>query len=237
MVFNQFSSIVCHGKRVSFSGCHACFPHQLASDVKSEVFKLLYSVAMDAFRQQPSEAFEKDVFQHIFSYDNLIVVFDEGQPVAFCMWQVLQDQSRSILYLAGICVQSDHQGIGMGEGLLNFALGLYRAGEFGVREQYVVMRTQNSVMKKCFDRSVGGLSYPNGQEIPLSVQEIGSLVADYLGDYNYDPETLLSRGIYSKSLYGTSLALVDESGYTETFRTIDIDQGDAVICVWQCPTA
>jgi GNAT superfamily N-acetyltransferase len=234
-MFSNFSSFVCCGKKSDLPGYHAHRPGALSEEVKLRIFNALYPVAIEAFRQHPNREFESDVFQHIFSYEHLAVVTeDSGFPIAFRMWHVLEHDDHLILYLAGMCVKPTHQGIGIGEGLLRYVMGLFPNNNGSGSLRYVVMRTQNPVMKKCFDRAMGGISYPNGENIPRDVREASLVVANYLEDGRYDQQSLISRGVYSKSLYGTPPIAVNEPEYGLAFQSVDIDRGDAVMSVWRC---
>lgn len=231
-MLSQFPSFVCHGKKQDFTGYHVRSPADFPESVQSMLFEMLYPIALEAFRQNPSDMFYRDVHQHLFSYDNLIVVMNKGNPVAFRVWQVLSCKEK-IMYLAGMCVKSTHQGIGIGEGLLRYILELSLREGGGFGSKYVAMRTQNPVMKKCFDGAMGGVSYPNGTEIPEDVKDVGFLVARHLNDEKYDRETLVSSCAYSGSLYGTPPAVVSEDSYVRTFQLVNVDRGDAVMCVYR----
>jgi hypothetical protein len=215
-------------------GYHIKNPNTLSSNLKLELFGILYPIALEAFKQDESENFSKDVYQHIFSYDNLAIIIKEGQPVAFRMWQVYLQEERKILYLAGMCVRTMHQGIGIGEGLLKYVMQLFQQESGSSLSDYIVMRTQNPIMKRCFDKAIGGISYPNGKKLPQHITEIGSYMAQILDCKNFDHDTLISRGVYSGSLYSTPPTKVNESMYLNVFNKCNIAQGDAIICIWEC---
>lgn len=106
-MFRQFLTFVCHGKAEDFSAYHVQLPGSLPDSVKKSLFESLYPIALDAFGQKPTEAFEDDVRQHPFSYDHLAVVADDFErPIAFRMWQGIPLEGKKVLYLAGMCVKT-----------------------------------------------------------------------------------------------------------------------------------
>ncbi len=227
-MWNQFTEFLCVTKRGGLRAVHISEPANLPSDIQQELFQALFPVACDAFQQNQTEDFSADVRQHLFSWEGLIVVLGDDVPVAFRMWQVFPSDQGNILYLAGMCVRRKYQGIGIGESLLRYVMRIYLIE----RNYFIALRTQNPVMKKCFDRAVGGLSYPNGTAVPWDIRAAGILLAERLGDTGYDPDTLISRRAYRGSLYGDSPEPVDESAYTNVFGGIDANMGDAVFCIW-----
>ena len=230
-MWNQFTEFLCVTKYDKLRAVHIREPAKLPSGMQQELFQALFPVACDAFQQNQTEAFSADVRQHLFSWEGLIVVLRDGVPVAFRMWQVFPSDRGNILYLAGMCVRRAYQGIGIGESLLHYVMRMYLVE----RNHFIALRTQNPVMKKCFDCAVGGLSYPNGTALPWDIRAAGILLAERLGDTGYDPDTLISRRAYQGSLYGAPPDPVNEQPYMNAFSSIDASMGDAVFCIWSIP--
>ena len=230
-MWDQFEKFSCNTKNGPLSARYIRAPKDLPTETKKELLRLLLPVACEAFHQDANTAFSQDVSQHLFSWEGLIVVLQNDTPVAFRMWQVFPSDHGGILYLAGMCVQAAFQRIGIGESLLRYVMNMYLTDQ----NRYTVLRTQNPSMKKCFDAAVGGLSYPNGKQLPRDILDVGITIARQLGDREYYPNTLISRGAYQGSLYGTELASVNEASYMEVFNQINRDQGDAVFCIWKSP--
>jgi GNAT superfamily N-acetyltransferase len=230
-MWNQFTEFLCATKCDKLRAVHIREPAKLSSGMQQELFQALFPVACDAFQQNQTETFSADVRQHLFSWEGLIAVLRDDVPIAFRMWQVFPSDWGNILYLAGMCVRRTYQGIGIGESLLHYVMQMYLIE----RNHFIALRTQNPVMKKCFDRAVGGLSYPNGTVVPQDIRAAGILLAERLGDTEYDPDTLISRRAYQGSLYGAPPDPVNESVYMSVFGGIDANMGDAVFCIWSIP--
>ncbi len=221
-------------------------PSHLAGDVQEELLDSLMPVAASAFHQAPNRDFRRDVKDHIFKPRGLLIVYDgQGNPVAFRMWDFITLKfllGEDILYLAGMCVRKDYQGQGIGEALLRVVLNedirrsLPDAHAFVPLPlaPYVALRTQNPVMKFCFDRATGVESYPRIGEatVPSDVQEVGAKVAGHANDHAFDPATMISRGFYGHSLYGTP-PVSPNPGYAELFGQLSPADGDSMICVWR----
>ncbi len=228
-------------------GWKISFPEQmLDEEEKGIIFSMLYPVALDAFSQQPSSEKEEDIFSHIFSADGLIIVFKKNdfRAIAFRLWNVIEYSAiqGDILYLAGMCVKKKYQGIGIGSFLLNYIINddVHRQ-YFGADQlcplppcKFIALRTQNPIMKMCFDKAVNGISYPkpNKKEIPEDIKEVGKIVARFLGDENFNPDTLTSKGTYGSNLYGKEHRRV--AIYSEQFDSLlDSSRGDSMICLWR----
>jgi hypothetical protein len=89
-------------------------------------------------------------------------------------------------------------------------------------------------MQRGLDNATGTKSFPVHKDvtIPIDVARAASAVAKHLRDEHFDPETLISRGVYGRSLYG----VLPESGDTSLFDSLDAGNGDAMYCVWRRKT-
>jgi GNAT superfamily N-acetyltransferase len=250
MFFPTRHTFVCKTKVGDLPGYHIDNPGHLSDDQKQHVFRSLYPVALSAFSQEPSDEIARDVYNHLFSVDGLLIVVEEndGQsvPVAFRMWKFIEHSvvEGDILYLAGMCVQRSHQGQGIGSALLDYVLHQdLRRQVVGVDQicplppcQYVALRTQNPVMKRAFDKATGYTSYPCSvnDDIPEHVQQVAAKVAHHLGDDAIDLDTLTTSGLYGRSLYGHNPHTSDPT-YESLFNRMDKTHGDAMVCVWRRP--
>jgi len=225
------------------------YPGKLSGEVRESLLNSLMPVAVSAFRQKETKELRRDVEQHIFEFEGLLIVADEnGVPVAFRMWEFIELNfiaGTDILYLAGMCVHEDWQRQGIGEILLQYVLredfrrSLPDAHAFGPLPlaPYVVLRTQNPIMKCCFDRAIGEESYPlsGSSEIPADIARVGQIVSRHLGDTHFDSDVMISRGLYGHSLYGTSPTSPSDK-YASLFSQLDLTAGDSMVCVWRRPT-
>lgn len=224
------------------------FPRSMPKEAKRALLDSLMPVAASAFRQKETTEFRKDVEEHIFGFDGLLVVTNEkGIPVAFRMWEFIELNfvaGTDILYLAGMCVHEAWQRQGIGELLLQYVLredfrrSLPDSHAFGPLPlaPYVALRTQNPIMKCCFDRAIGEESYPllECPEIPGDIARVGEIVARRLNDVHFEPKTMISRGLYGHSLYGTP-PIPPNHEYESLFSRLDIVAGDSMVCVWRRP--
>lgn len=246
---NGVGEFECDCKKGNLIGYHFNYPKSLLEEEKEHIFNMLYPIALSAFSQDPSDEIANDVRDHIFSADGLLIVADidkQGNEfaVAFRMWDNIQYRilEGDIIYLAGMCVKKDYQGYGIGSVLLDYVLFKDRQHKMSSVDQvcpflvckYVALRTQNPIMKRCFDEAIGEVSYPKGVDelIPDQIKDIAVLVATHLGDNTIDPDTLTSRGLYGRSLYGCNPHSKDNQ-YESLFAGINRDKGDAIVCVWQ----
>ncbi len=240
---------VCDCKKGKLVGYHFNYPNSLPEEEKERIFDMLYPVALSAFAQDPSDEIADDVRNHIFSVGGLLVVTDVDEQgsefvVAFRMWDNISYSilEGDILYLAGMCVKEDYQGYGIGRVLLDYVLFKDSQHKMHSIDQvcplleckYVALRTQNPIMKRCFDEATGEMSYPkSGDElIPDHIKDVGAQVAKHLKDFAFNSDTLTSRGLYGRSLYGRN-PQVQDSRYKSLFAGINQDKGDAMVCVWQ----
>jgi|GEM_PF-2113901 len=220
-------------------------PSHLGAGVQTSLVDMLMPVAASAFHQAPDRDFREDVASHILNPKGLLVVLnDDGMPIAFRMWDFITLDfvgGTDILYLAGMCVHKDYQGRGIGELLLELVLrdDVLRTmkGDMFVPlplAPYVALRTQNPVMKFCFDRAIGIESYPRLEDgsVPSDVAMVGTKVASYLKDYSFNPINMISRGLYGHSLYGVP-PVPPNHKYAEIFSQLDMALGDSMICVWR----
>lgn len=224
------------------------YPGKMPENKRNALLDSLMSVATSAFRQQETKLFRKDVEEHIFGFEGLLVVTnEEGDPVAFRMWEFIELNfvaGTDILYLAGMCVHESWQRQGIGELLLQYVLredfrrSLPDEHAFGPLPlaPYVALRTQNPIMKYCFDEAIGNESYPllEFPEIPGDIARVGQIVARRLGDTHFDPNTMISRGLYGHSLYGTQ-PIPPNHEYKTLFGQLNTAAGDSMVCVWRRP--
>lgn len=221
-------------------------PRHIINEERDALLNRLLPVAASAFQQEIDSDFRRDVENHIFNADGLYIVQDEDSvAVAFRMWDFLVYNfvaGTDILYLAGMCVHKEWQHKGIGEELLHCVLRedlrhcLHDKHAFAPLPPapYVAFRTQNPIMKRCFDKAVGVESYPRlcDETIPDDIANVGALIAKRYGDAHFEPETMISRGVYGHSLYGYRPVTSDEA-YESLFSRMDVEAGDGMVCVWR----
>jgi chorismate mutase/GNAT superfamily N-acetyltransferase len=204
-------------------------PKSLSFQDREYLFSLVYPVAQSAFGQPHSEKFAHDVKVHTLDHTEILIVQDENDnTIAFRIWDVLTEYSKPIIYLAGMCVSVDHQKGGIGPAMIEAAI---RIAEQSHKDWgYVVLRTQNWAMQK----SMASIAEKSGlyqkfgdNNISPDLQGAAKIVADKNGDLYFNPETLVSRGIYGASLYGS------KENFQEGFEGLNAAAGDAAYCVWQ----
>lgn len=145
-----------------------------------------------------------------------------------------------------MAIHVDYQGLGIGAALLRQVLkDDFLRGMSDIHmpvplppAPYVVFRTQNPMMKYCFDKAVGVETYPrvNDDSVPSDIAHVSQVVAKNLGDDHFDPLTMTTRGIYGHSLYGQPPSPPNDD-YGRLFGRINAAAGDAFVCVWRRQTA
>jgi len=208
-------------------------PSTLTVDVQQYLFEILFPVALSAFNREETDSFVCDVRCHVLNGCSLMFLAAQvGKrtiPKAFCIWDTIESEYGRVLMLSGICVLQEFQGKHIGKGFISFALKHFK--EKGI--DFIVLRTQNPVMKKTLDSALGKESFPLIDcEIPDMISSVAQCVADALGDFLFNPQTLVSKGVYGKSLYGGELPSVEEPGYKRLFsEVIAPHSGDAMYCI------
>lgn len=204
-------------------------PKTLSADDKDFIFSLIYPVAQSAFGQEHSEKFAHDVRSHALDHTNILIVQDEGgNVIAFRVWDVFSGDGKDIVYLAGMCVLSEHQKAGLGKALIQAALD--RADTSHPDWSYVVLRTQNWAMQKSMASvaTASGVYKKFGDTgIDTDLQGAAKIVANKINDPYIVPSELVSRNIYGGSLYGSPRS------YQDGFVRLNVANGDAAYCVWR----
>lgn len=201
-------------------------PSNLSSEDRKHLFNKVYPVALDAFGQQHSEKFAHDVWVHVLEHKNLFVIQDGDRCVAFAAWDFLEKGNKTVVYLAGICVMKDYQRHIAGRSILIHITELADQKRSGWT--HFALRTQNWAMQRCIEEIANtGLYQKFGDTlIDLDLQCIGSFIAEQINDLYFDPNKLVSRGIYGTCLYGTNTDLAFYPGLNSA-------SGDAAYCLWQ----
>lgn len=204
-------------------------PSDLSDGDKAVVFDNSYQVGLKAFVQEDSPQMKGDVYNHLFKEDSLLIVMDndtkDARVVAFLTSRNLGFNGKKILYLSGICVDPLYQGGGISGQLINEA---YKLGEY---YDVMALKTQNPVMKQCFDNCVGGKSHPNFDvETPQEVEEIGLFFASLFEAKNYKSQSLILKGMYGQCLYGR-IPVSRNEAYNNLFDLLDKSAGDSMLCL------
>jgi len=223
-------------------GCHDGYYFdgvKYMSDIKKQMlFEHTYPVAASAFGRN-DVAIKKDVYEHLASANHFSIIMNDNKGIAFRLWDFIPiDKVNDVLYLAGMCVHKDYQGKGIGKCLLELVLQSDGYRQIHSVDQicalppckYIVFRTQNPIMKRCFEAFVGEEIYPRfGEDVPSDIVAAASVVVNSLGD-SLD-SSMISRGVYGKSLYGDEVSV--RSTPVSVFSAINVANGDAVYCVWR----
>ena len=206
-------------------------PDDLSEEEKACIFKYSYRVGMDAFSQKHSSEMERDVYEHLFQENQLSIVVgkndhcDELSVMAFLTSRDIDFNDKKILYISGVCVDPLRQGYSISQKLIEEAYK--RGGYYNI----MALRTQNPVMKECFDKCVGGKSYPNnGTKLPNEIEEVGLFIAKLLKANKYHAQSLIIKGAYGKYLYGEELFSRNEE-YNTQFNQLDKSAGDSMLCI------
>jgi GNAT superfamily N-acetyltransferase len=207
-------------------------PKEVNNEERDFIFRSLFPIGLDAFVQEPSEEMERDIYEHLFSADHLVVMRSDGtfhfgrceigqpRPIAFRMWKNYQVNGKKALYLAGMCVHPLWQGRGIGQQLTRYAIEKEKPS-------VVFTVTQNPVMKMCMDKATGVEASPRS----CNWLENNTAYAETLGKASiYDPATQVLAGNYGGSLYGR-LPVSRHGKYNSLFDRLDREAGDAYLLV------
>lgn len=210
-------------------------PAQIGESEKDFIFRSLFPVGLEAFVQNPSEAMEKDVADHIFTAEHLLVMRSDGtfsfgklgvgdpRPVAFRMWKTYSTPIGKAVYLAGMCVLPAWQGTGIGKVMTQYVIDQERP-------DWVFTITQNPVAKQSLDSALGNTSYPLFTQASGGLRNNAQLLADVHGVKNYNPETMVIEGHYGGALYG-KMPVSRDWRYEALFQKLDRANGDAYLIV------
>lgn len=222
--FKRFSITTEEGR---YRGFHILSLGKEGDSFKQYIFNMVYPISLSAFSAEDSEEMQKDVWNHIMSSDHFICILDSNSKcVAFRVWNCITYEKYGIIYLAGMCIHKDYQKKKIGSQLLQYVCTYHS------RYRYIALRTQNPVMKYCFDQALAAKSYPlkNGGVVPEDIKKVAELLAINLDDKNLNIKTLVSAGVYGSSLYTTPYHTQNKE-YEELFSGINIQQGDAIYCI------
>lgn len=212
-------------------------PRNLDEKERDFVFRSLFPVGLEAFVQNPSEGMEKDIADHVFTAEHLVVMRSDGtysfgaaelgkpRPIAFRMWKMYDTKYGRALYLAGMCVLPRWQGTGIGKEMTKYVLEIEKP-------DLVFTVTQNPVAKQSMDSCMGYASYPLfGGIVTPPLKEVGIELAKVRGiEDHYNPDTMVLTGHYGSKLYG-EMPVSHDWRYEQLFQRIDREKGDAYLCV------
>lgn len=202
--------------------------------------KGLVRIAKSGFGPQMTEA---DVRVHVLGGDFVHLLRVDKKEVGFAAYRRFeagegknkegsgQEREGTILYLAGIVVDGEHQGMGL------FGLSLGNAIREN-RPSYVALRTQNPVVYHRLLRSEHiSAVYPNvsGELASPMIMQVAEIVAERLGMEGMDRHTFVERGTYGQSLYQNNPVSSNEAA-NDFFRSrlgIKVGRGDSVLLIGQ----
>ena len=233
-----------HAKPVVLAGAGALVrgfhfdPNEMDDKARDFVFRSVYPVGLEAFVQNPSTGMEKDIADHLFGTENLLVLRSDGytrfggtgigrpRPIGFCVWNTYETKIGNALYVSGVAVNPSWQGKGLGRAMQQYAL-IHEAEKAEVK--YAFMSTQNAVEKNSFDRAMGSESYPRRDGSVCSEAVVFAAARNLLD--RFEPLSMrLWRHYGGASLYGIMPENRD-AGYEQLFSKLDREQGDAYLCV------
>lgn len=213
-------------------------PRTLNDKERDFVFRSLFPIGLEAFVQNPSKGMERDIADHIFGAEHLLVMRSDGtfkfgscevgepRPIAFRMWKMYDTSYGRALYLSGMCVSPAWQGTGIGQAMTQHVINVEKP-------DIVFTVTQNPVAKKCMDRALDAVSYPYFDRSTL-LPNLGAELAVIRGIADhYDINTSVLRGHYGNSLYGR-IPRSRDWRYEQLFTRLDRQKGDAYLCYHLC---
>lgn len=203
--------------------------HLYGGELTDEVLHQLIDAAKDGFG---SHMTDDDARNHILGAETLHIIRYDNELVGFGAYTTFRVLGLKVLYLGGIVLKEENQGLHL------FDVSMERA----LRDEdpeLLVMRTQNPVVYHCASRYVSAI-YPNASrsvsrqatyERALAIA-VGTVVAERLKTKSYDPETFACRNTYGRPL-NDKIPEIRDSGATRVFDELKIDRqrGDSVLIV------
>lgn len=205
-------------------------PSMVDESEKEFIFRSLFPIGLDAFVQNPSEGMEKDIRDHLFSAEHLLVMRSDGtfkfggnceigqpRPIAFRMWKNYNINGKKALYLAGMCVSPSWQGRRIGQKMTEYAIEMEKP-------DYVFTVTQNPIAKLSMDKTLGKESFPKYEYERFDYTPFAEALGKKADRYGK------IAGNYGASLYGI-LPISRDERYNEVFLRLNREAGDAYLCV------
>lgn len=215
-------------------------PANMTEEDRDFVFRSVYPVGLEAFVQNPSTGMEKDIADHLFGTNNLLVLRSDGyirfggmevgrpRPIGFCVWRSYETEVGNALYISGVAVNPSWQGKGFGRAMQQYAL---LVEDHKKKVDWAFMSTQNAVEKRSFDRAMGKESFPNTNGESAEHKEAGHVFAKVRGLGHYNPDTMELPNHYGGApLYGIMPKCCD-AVYEQLFARIDRHHGSGYLCV------
>jgi len=208
-------------------------PSKLPVNIKQLVINEFYPVALTAFSQNKSEQFQTDVAKHLFDVDILMLAFNDNagyqkgknveRGIAFRTYTSFEVNGKKILYVEGTAVDPAFQSKGFYQA---FSKAIISSGNY----DYVTSRTQNPVvitaMTKVFGQVAPINKKPNKEE--KQICEILARRLNMNGEYN--PQTLLCKGIYGRMLTGVK-PCINNAISKKMNRILEIEKGDCLLAI------
>lgn len=203
-------------------------PKELNHETKQAIFDDFYPVAVSAFAQNKSEAFQEDVYDHLFNVGGLILAFSSAgkyrgkrtiqKGIAFRTFSVI----GQIAYIEGTAVEPGFWGRGLYQ---SFTEAMIKRLDV----KYFASRTQNPVVLTALHRVFGNL-YPISDKPDQEVLDVAKTVACFLKMKNYDEQEMKATGTY-----GGRLSMNPQDANNNIEKTLNQlicpDNGDCVIAV------
>jgi len=223
-------------KRGVFNGSYITNPGLMPMSVKRAVFDDFYPVAVYAFEQNKNEEFEKDVWEHLFNVDGLMLAWNElasygkgtqERGSAFYTYTEIDTPYGLVLYIKAMAVDFSMQGNGISRAFVDANVAYQNYA-------YATARTQNPIVVNVMANVFGDVA-PITRKPRLVEQEVGRIIAKPLKmGRKFSHTTLVGKGVYPGQLNGT-LPEPKTDGAKKVLRNlrrlIDPTKGDCVICV------
>ena len=157
-------------------------------------------IAASAFGvHQITQEFDDDVRGHIIGHRVIFAYNDRGEPVGFGSYDHLQDGGTGILYISGLVVNKETQGLGIGSSLSKEAVVDLRRRGYPVI--LVAGRTQSPVVAAARSSYCHPV-YPIDAEPSPDIISAANMLLRHLNMTGImDPRTLVTRNAYPHPLY------------------------------------
>lgn len=166
--------------------------HDLDTEHKNALVDLIYPVAVSAFNVNPSDVFYKDVEEHIFDADILVVSILNNRVSGFA--SVRKMDQLDTMFIHGIAVCRTAQNRGVASSIL---------GKLIKESKYsrIAFTTQNPIMFCLLQKKVTRcFPTPCNPEVSSREWDFGQQIMR-LRRGVFDPKTFVSKDLYDQCLY------------------------------------
>lgn len=188
--------------------------------------------------------YDESFQDHYVEYcDTAVIIRDQkGSPIALSVAFILDYEKSSVLYIAGIWVDSKHQSLGLGRTIIDVVIdeGAKRHNSKNASaELFISLRTQNAKVYEYFGRRFQVFPSPYLANPPDDISSIACLVhRKFSPTKTFDDATFVIRKAYPPGIIVGHHHRVGGGPYQELIdKMLDISSGDCFVLVMKHTSA